>query len=492
MKRLVQVIILLLFSSAVHAQNIVEHLGIIQTNVDLSNRTVLGSVTISPTVPGKVIVRFDGTCTSDPGDRIILAASNTDNWGTNDGSVSVEAVDSDVDKRPFSHTRVYEVSAGDHTYNAIGHNYVETEGDGIASVYGSLTVKFIPKSTILVDHKEISQTNIDLTNERTVGRITINPPCPGKVIVHFDGKCISDPGDRIILAASNSNSWSPNEGNANVEAISNDLNRNSFSHSQVYDVQAGSQTFYAIAHNYVETAGDGEASIYGTLTVEFLPISNAIIGHDGVRQTRIDLSSRVTVGSVTIKPQEPGMAIVRFDGTCISSVGDRIVLASSDTDNWSPNDGNVNFEAASSMVPRNSFSHTRAYRVTAGLHTFNAIAHNYVETDGNGEASIYGNLTVEFIPGTTVGIPTWDEDELLSFYPNPTSGILQIDQPLNFFTEKSISIQILDIQGRILQKINPDLVQGHIDLSTYPTGFYFLQFLDRGNNTLSHRKIQKQ
>lgn len=492
MKKLVPLIILLLLSSILYAQNIVEHMGISQTNVDLSNSTVLGSVNISPTVSGKVIVRFDGTCVSDPGDRIVLAASNTNSWSANDGSVSVEAVDSDVDHRTFSHTRVYDVSPGDYTYNAIGHNYVETEGDGIASIYGSLTVKFIPRSTILVDHKEISQTNIDLSNARTLGRITINPPSPGKVIVRFDGKCISDPGDRIILAASNSNSWSPNEGNVGVEAISNDLNRNSFSHSQVYDVLAGSQTFYAIAHNYVETAGDGEASVYGTLTVEFIPISNAILGHAGVRQTRLDISSRVTVGSVTIKPEEAGMAIVRFDGTCISSVGDRIVLASSNTDNWTPNDGNVNFEAASSMVPRNSFSHTRVYPVSAGKHTFNAIAHNYVETDGNGEASIYGNLTVEFVPATTVGLKDWAEDELLSFYPNPTSGILQIDRPANFFTEESISIHILDIHGRVLQKITPAQVQDHIDLSAYPTGLYFLQFLDRGNKTLSHRKIQKQ
>ncbi|NSW95224.1 MAG: hypothetical protein HPY62_11010, partial [Bacteroidales bacterium] len=87
---------------------------------------------------------FDGKCLSSPGDAIILAASNSTSWGMNDGNVYLEAIDSDIDRNSFSHTRVYSIGAGSTTLRAVGQNWVETDGDGIASVYGSLTVVFFP------------------------------------------------------------------------------------------------------------------------------------------------------------------------------------------------------------------------------------------------------------------------------------------------------------------------------------------------------------
>ena len=56
--------------------------------------------------------------------------------------MGVEAKDSDVNQNSFSHTRVYNVSAGARTFYAVGHNYVEYDGTGIASVYGNITVLF--------------------------------------------------------------------------------------------------------------------------------------------------------------------------------------------------------------------------------------------------------------------------------------------------------------------------------------------------------------
>jgi len=76
------------------------------------------------------------------GDRMILAASNTQDWGVNDGNVSVESVNSDVNHHPFSHTRVYQVAAGNHTFYAVAENYVEQDGTGRTSIYASLTVEF--------------------------------------------------------------------------------------------------------------------------------------------------------------------------------------------------------------------------------------------------------------------------------------------------------------------------------------------------------------
>ncbi|MBK6524337.1 MAG: hypothetical protein IPG07_01590 [Crocinitomicaceae bacterium] len=73
--------------------------------------------------------------------------ANTTAWGSNDGNVSVEAENADLDRNSFSHTRVYDIAAGSHTFYAVAQNYVETDGTGIASIYGSLTVTFISNGT---------------------------------------------------------------------------------------------------------------------------------------------------------------------------------------------------------------------------------------------------------------------------------------------------------------------------------------------------------
>ena len=133
------------FTTPIDVVKILEHLGIDLTNIDLISKKTLGQITINPPVSGKVIVSFDGMCFSSPGDRIILAASNTPSWGANDGNVAVEAFDNDINTNPFSHTRVYDISPGSNTFYAVGQNYIETDGTGIASVYGSFTLIFFPE-----------------------------------------------------------------------------------------------------------------------------------------------------------------------------------------------------------------------------------------------------------------------------------------------------------------------------------------------------------
>lgn len=382
------------------AKSTLNHIGISQTYVNLTNSTVLGQITINPSASGKVIVSFDGLCISTPGDRIVLAASNTTSWGISDGSVGVEAYSTDINGNTFSHTRVYDVTPGSHTYYAVAQNYVETSGDGIASIYGSLTVEYIPASNSIVGFSGINRTSVNLNSLTTISSNTINPTVSGKTIVRVDGSCISTPGDAIVLAASNTNSWGVNDGNVYVEAVNSDMNQNSFSHTRVYDVSSGNRTFNAVGQNYVETDGDGIASIYGSLLSYFIPSSGSglIVGFTGIDRTFVNLNSSTVLGQVTINPSVSGKVLVRFDGECYSSPGDRIVLAASNTTSWGINDGNTAVEAIDTDLLEESFSHTRVYNVTPGSRTFYAIGQNYAETAGDGIASVYGSLTVVFYP----------------------------------------------------------------------------------------------
>ena len=115
------------------AQSQAWHQGISFTNINVrGNPVVVAELNIDVAVSGNVLVRFDGLCIADVGDRIVLAASNTTDWGINDGNVSVEPANADVHMGTFSHTRLYSVAPGNHTFYAVAENYEELDGNGIA------------------------------------------------------------------------------------------------------------------------------------------------------------------------------------------------------------------------------------------------------------------------------------------------------------------------------------------------------------------------
>ena len=476
---LLSLFILAVLPVLLSAQPIVKHLGIAKTNLDVSSTTVVGEITIDPAESGKVIVRFDGYCWSTPGDAIILAASDAPSWSINDGNVAVEAVDSDVETNSFSHTRVYTVVAGAQTFYAIAQNYVETDGDGIASIYGSLTVEFIPSGDNFVRSIGIAETSIDVNTLKVLGEISMNPSVTGKVIVRFDGQCYATPGDRIVLAASDAPSWTSNDGEVAVESVDGDLNHRTFSHTRVYDVAAGSQKFYAVAQNYVETDGDGIAHIYGTLTVEFVPAGDKIVSFTGIAKSGIDVSNVTPFAEISIEPPVDGRVIVTFDGMCLSSAGDRIVLAASDAPSWSPDDGAVGVEAIDADLNRNGFSHSRSYDVAAGSHTFYGVVQNYVETDGDGKASVYGALTVKFVPqAPALSVNDVSRNDY-NIYPIPAKDVLNIE---GLSTNSQLSVY--SISGKELMNIEAVNSFTLLNISELTQGVYFLKISERGNSEI--------
>jgi hypothetical protein len=125
----------------------VEWATISQSNINVRFATksgaTLATVTVSAPCDGYVVVRFDGSASADAGDELILAASDTPTWNTNDGAVSFFS-DNKNYEHPFSHTRVYSVASGLHTFYAVAQNWVYTAGDGRAYIYGTLTATFYP------------------------------------------------------------------------------------------------------------------------------------------------------------------------------------------------------------------------------------------------------------------------------------------------------------------------------------------------------------
>ena len=124
-----------------------------------------------------------------------------------------------------------------------------------------------PAPQLLTASANILKTNLSVRpNEVDVALVTLQIPSAGKVEVTFAGDGVVSAGDRLVLAASDkSKTWGVNEGNVSLKTSG------PFTHKRVYTVGAGSSTFYAVAHNYVDTAGTGKVSIYATLTATFNP-----------------------------------------------------------------------------------------------------------------------------------------------------------------------------------------------------------------------------
>ncbi|MDO8368967.1 MAG: T9SS type A sorting domain-containing protein [Saprospiraceae bacterium] len=471
----------------------VAHTGISKTNISLrGNAVVLGQVTINAPSAGKVILRFDGHCLSSEGDRIVLAASQTTNWGPNDECVELEAANVDVNSNAFSHTRAYDVPAGDQTFYAVAQNFFEMDGSGTASIYGSLTAEWFPEihGKAFARHKGFFYENIPVEGAPTAfNSLTIDAPVSGKVLVRFDGKCVSSYGDLMFFAASNTPTWSDYDGSTSNEVIDNDLNRFSFSHARMYNVAAGSHTFYAVVENFYEVYGNGFASVYGSLTVQFYPETEGqtLTFQPVTTPFGVNIEGPpVTVGQISLNAPVEGKVEINFVGTCIGSNGDQLRLAASNTPNWGPEDNNITFEPYSSDLNRMSFSHTRVYDVAAGNHDFYAVVQNYEEFEGSGLAVIYASFTAKYFPEGMIAVQEPEAFRSVKVWPNPASDFVHVE-----FAELSgeaFSLALCDQNGRILKTFEKSALdfsqQLKWEVSGLPAGTYFVKFTNTSGTAL--------
>ncbi len=503
MKGIITVLIsalLCLSTSSLFAESkpILQSVNIHENSLDLrGGPVVIEQINFDAPQDGKVLLQFNGQCVSHAGDRIVLAASNTTNWSPNDGNVNFEAYDNDININSFSHTRIYDVTNGNHTFYAVGQNYVEMDGPGTAAVYGTFTLKFFPNTSSSIVHSVISTgisvgpLDLNGTPPFLLGSVILDAPTLGRAVVRFDGICQATAGDRIGLGVSDDLNLGVNDDIATAEPIDSDVNIRTVSHTRSYEVTAGMHTFNALAAYGVETGGNGIVYVTGSLTVEFYPYlmdineNWPVAFHEGINETNVDVSGDVVpLKQITLNAQESGKVLVTFDGTLVSSEGDLIVCAASNTIGWLANDGNVSLEAFDNDINGNAISHSRVYDVNAGSNTFYAVAQNHVELGGTGIASFYGSLTAFFFPDDTeieVGVSELiliDND--LIVYPSPTDGIVNIRYSRN--DHELFETNIIAISGKTVRSFGTlstnDLQSLDIDLSNLDSGMYFFRMIN--------------
>lgn len=96
-----------------------------------------------------------------------------------------------------------------------------------------------------------------------------------------------------------------------------------------------------------------------------------------------------------------------------------------------------------------------------------------------------GNITI--IGGTTSTSDLHATETYFQIYPNPATNQFTISGELNLY-----QIQILSVAGQIHQLVNPNGNVHTIDISSLPSGLYFVRILDLNNNLLEVKKIIKE
>ena len=82
-----------------------------------------------------------------------------------------------------------------------------------------------------------------------------------------------------------------------------------------------------------------------------------------------------------------------------------------------------------------------------------------------------------------------DSKDLFSFYPNPASDNLYLDFNLKLHGKEKL-IEIIDVNGRMIKKINTKDDKLPIDISFLSNGFYFIKVISL-NNTYSYKFLKQ-
>lgn len=479
LKHLYVTVLLLAATIQLSAQVQVRQADIALTGVNLRlpSALVLQSLPFPAHLAGTFVVRFDGTCYADSGDRMVMAASHDRNYGANDGNVGVEVANAATQSRSFSHTRIYTLGAGTDTFFAVGQNWVDENGSGMASVYGSLTVEFWPATGPAVGSSDmIWSGNLAGPQQRMDSIVAPTAPA-GKVFLHMDGQAVSDPGDRIVATANNAPSWLVGAGSVAFMAYSNSQIISPYTHSRVRNVSNNPNTFYAMAANVVDQGGSGNASFYGNLSAEFFPAGGpATVDQAELSYQNLNVrAGTLAMDSVTITASAPGYALVILDGYITSDAGDDIVLAASNDGHWHVDAGNVTVQALSHDNPFSVFSHSRLYPVAPGTHTFYAVAQNIMGTAGSGTIDINANLTVKYFSDAGVGIDEAKAQSPFTIYPNPADGYVLIHSTA---AAAGSDISLQDLSGRIVQVQQVYGPDTRLDIACLPAGMYLVHMSD--------------
>jgi len=449
---------------------------------------VIGRLDLDFPVDGKVFVQFDGEGYSDTLDRIIVAANDYPDWGTNEGNVSFNST-TIGEGHCFSHTRMISVSAGQHSFYAVAHNYTEIGGSGTTTIFGTLSVEYLPNTEEVLGESSITTDEYDATLPFAYDSITIETFGEGKVELRFNGNIDVNHGDVVMMAITDTKNWNyTNPNNIALEPAGSDEYYVGLSISKLVDVPgAGTYTYYVMAQRGFEEEGNGYIYGYSNFQARFYPTTGVnLISSKTISKENFNLGQNLRLlDSIVLNLPHAGKVEMRFDGFIQSDPGDQILLATNDRASYDLQTGSVILETTNNDIDRHIFVNTKVFEVEPGTHTFYAMAEDYL---GDGSIiDLHGHLLVKYYPEITVA--TKEEYVSLPFEisPNPATDHISMQyQNVN----DQMTVSILDLNGHVVLQEKSMVSGNDIEISTLPSGIYIVQ-ISNGKET-GFKKLVKE
>ncbi len=473
------------WNTEIHEENI---------QIRLPKSTVVGKLDVDIPESGKVLVRFDGYIKSTPGDRIIVAASNYDGWVTNDGNLGLYTYDTTYNVQSFSHERVYDVINGNQSFYAVAHNFVDTDGNGIASIHGNLTVTFYPdtaegenfRGTGILKYPLVLTENTEVVNKETF--VT---PSKGKILVQFTSSVYSLSDNEIEIAISDSETW-PSDNNTDKVNIVNSYATRYINASKLFDVEAGEHSFFVLARKIHGNMTTSNNAFYANMTIEFFPDRDDVKlpVADYISFASIKQSVPVTsLNRILFDAPGPGKVILQATGKYLSDLQGTLLLAISDEANAGLGNPDLKLQKLHSNHGEEHFSVTKVMNVEKGANEF-FLAGGYAEnTLPLQDGTIAGNFILKYI--AEAQISSTNEDLSLqpkfTVFPNPTPDRITIRSNIGTSIEP-LPMYVYNLKGNLLKTIKSREGQD-IDLSDMNAGMYIIQIQSDGQ-TFTHKIVK--
>jgi|GEM_PF-4510634 len=486
MKITLPLFLFLALTTSLSSQTIIKMIPIVvnESNFRQVDALALDSITIDCPTTGKVFVRFDGNCISTPGDRIILAASNYHDWQTNDGNTDVMVVDSLHTLTCFDHTRIYDIlEEGFHTFYAIGQNYVDLQGTGIASIKGHLSVLFMPDS---LPDQALAGIGIndccwnwDNNNGWThvFPNTSIEASSSGQLLVSLEAKSFMPFGGQFLYTTNLEPTWPISPVVFPVNLAPNN-EESTVLHREIFPVDAGNHAVYALVKIIGGDSISSNKYLYSTLCAQFIPDDSPIIQlkRQSFDENVIAATGPFLLGQVQFTNTLEGKAWLHLTGRFHTSLEDRIRIWMRPSNDPNSVISEVNLQPIDENNIDVAYSLSGIQDVAPGTHTYDVMVDYDNTSAGTLEGDISGLFTVQFIANPISSkVNDISSNDAFSVYPNPTNGNVCLRSSA-FDNHDPFEISIINSSGQVIhhQSVS-DLNQYCADLSGFPDGEYMVK-----------------
>ena len=104
--------------------------------------------------------------------------------------------------------------------------------------------------------------------------------------------------------------------------------------------------------------------------------------------------------------------------------------------------------------------------------------------DGNGDFS--GHVRVFDISPIILSIPTFDLENIVSIFPNPSKDVINITSK----TDMILKTELYSLEGILIFKTDIKANTYSLDIADYPSGTYFLKIFGQNSGILNSKIIK--